>query len=94
MWGSQRVRPGTYSASPVIADGKVYVISEDGVATVLAAGPEFKVLAENDLADYTLSSPAISDGWLIIRGLKHVFGIAGPQGAHADRGRASDRCGA
>jgi outer membrane protein assembly factor BamB len=75
IWGSQRVRPGTYSASPVIADGKVYVISEDGLATVLAAGPEFKVLAENDLADYTLSSPAISDGQIFLRTTKYLYCI-------------------
>jgi len=75
IWGNQRVRPGTYSASPVVADGKVYVISEDGVATVFAAGPEFKVLAENDMADYTLSSPAISDGQIFLRTTKHLYCI-------------------
>lgn len=75
VWGNQRVRAGTYSASPVIADGKVYVTSEDGVTTVFAAGPEFKVLAENDLADYTLSSPAISDGQIFLRTTKHLYCI-------------------
>jgi len=75
IWGGQRVRPGTYSASPVVADGKVYVISEDGVTTVFAAGPEFKILAENDLADYTLSSPAVSDGQIFLRTTKHLYCI-------------------
>ena len=74
-WGNERVRPGTYSASPVVADGKVYVISEDGVVTVLEAGPTFKVLAENDMADYTLSSPAISDGQIFIRTQKFLYCI-------------------
>ena len=74
-WGNQRVRPGTYSASPVVADGKVYVISEDGVVTVLEAGPPFRVLAENDMADYTLSSPAISDGQIFIRTQKFLYCI-------------------
>jgi outer membrane protein assembly factor BamB len=75
IWGNQRVRPGTYSASPVVADGKVYVVSEDGVVTVFAAGPEFKVLAENDMADYTLSSPAVSDGQLFLRTTKFLYCI-------------------
>jgi outer membrane protein assembly factor BamB len=75
IWGSQRVRPGTYSASPVVADGKLYVTSEDGVTTVLEAGPEFKVLAENDLAGYTLSTPAISDGQIFIRTDKFLYCI-------------------
>jgi outer membrane protein assembly factor BamB len=75
LWGNQRVRPGTYSASPVVADGKVFVISEDGVVTVFATGPAFKVLAENDMADYTLSSPAISDGQIFLRTTKHLYCI-------------------
>jgi outer membrane protein assembly factor BamB len=75
VWGNQRVRPGTYSASPVVADGKVYVVSEDGVVTVFAAGPAFKVLAENDMADYTLSSPAIADGQIFLRTTKHLYCI-------------------
>jgi outer membrane protein assembly factor BamB len=85
IWGNQRVRTGTYSASPVIADGKVYVISEDGVTTVFAAGPEFKVLAENDLADYTLSSPAISDGQIFLRTTKYLYCIGTRSGGVRDR---------
>ncbi|MEI6667481.1 MAG: PQQ-binding-like beta-propeller repeat protein [Acidobacteriota bacterium] len=75
LWSAQRIRPGTYSASPVIADGKVYLTSEDGVTTVIAAGPEFKILAENDLADYTLASPAISDGQIFLRTTKYLYCI-------------------
>jgi outer membrane protein assembly factor BamB len=75
IWGNQRARPGTYSASPVVADGKLYVISEDGVTTVIEAGPTFKVIAENDLADYTLSSPAITDGQMFIRTQKFLYCI-------------------
>ena len=75
IWGGQRVRPGTYSASPVVAGGRVYVVSEDGVTTVIEAGPVFKVLAENDLADYTLSSPAVSDGQIFLRTTKFLYCI-------------------
>jgi outer membrane protein assembly factor BamB len=85
IWGNQRVRPGTYSASPVIADGKVYVISEDGVATVFAAGPAFTVLAENDLADYALSSPAISDGQIFLRTTKYLYCIGKRSSGVRDR---------
>jgi outer membrane protein assembly factor BamB len=75
IWGNQRVRPGTYSASPVVADGKLYVTSEDGVTTVLEAGPEFKVLGENDIPEYTLSSLAISDGQIFMRTQNHLYCI-------------------
>ena len=69
------MRPGTYSASPVVAGGRVYVVSEDGVTTVFEAGPVFKILAENDLGDYTLSSPAIVDGQIFLRTTKYLYCI-------------------
>ena len=62
IYGQQRIKPGTYSGSPVLADGKIYVTNEEGLTTVVKAGPKFEVLAENPLNDYCLSSPAISDG--------------------------------
>jgi outer membrane protein assembly factor BamB len=75
IWGGQRIKPGAYSSSPVLADGKIYATSEDGVTTVLKAGPEFAVLAENSLADYCLSSPAVSDGQIFIRTDGFLFAI-------------------
>ena len=75
IWGGQRIKPATYSSSPVLADGKVYVTNEDGLTTVLKAGPKFEVLAENDLSDYTLSSPAISDGQIFLRTEHFLYAI-------------------
>ena len=42
---------------------------------MIKAGPEFEVLAENDLNDYTLSSPAISDSHILIRTAKFLYSI-------------------
>jgi outer membrane protein assembly factor BamB len=67
VYGPQRLRPATYSGSPVLADGKIYITDEDGVTTVVKAGPTFELLAENDFAEYTLSSPAVSEGQIFIR---------------------------
>lgn len=67
IWGGQRIKPGTYSSSPVLADGKIYATNEDGLTTVIKAGPRFEILAENDFNDYCLSSPAVSDGQIFIR---------------------------
>lgn len=75
VWGPSRLKSGTYSASPVLADGRVYVTNEDGVTSVFAAGASFELLAENPLDDYTLSSPAISEGQIFIRTAKHLFAI-------------------
>ncbi len=75
VYGAQRIKPGTYSASPILADGKVYITSEDGVTTVIKAGPKFEVLAENNIDEYTLSSIAVSEGQLFLRGDKHLYCI-------------------
>jgi outer membrane protein assembly factor BamB len=75
VWGPQRLRPGTYSSSPVLADGKLYLSNEDGLTSVVKAGPAFELLAENPLEDYILSSPAISDGQIFIRTAGHLWAI-------------------
>ena len=67
VYGPERLTPGTYSASPVLADGKIYITSEDGVASVYRAGPKFELLAANKMDDYTLSSIAVKEGQLFLR---------------------------
>jgi outer membrane protein assembly factor BamB len=75
IWGPQRIKPATYSSSPVLADNKIYVTNEEGLTTVLKAGPKFEVLAENNLNDYTLSSPAVSDGQIFMRTAQYLYCI-------------------
>ncbi len=75
IYGQQRIKPGTYSGSPVLADGKIYVTNEDGLTSVVKAGPVFEVLAENALNDYSLSSPAISGGQIFIRTATNLYCI-------------------
>lgn len=75
IYGQQRIKPGTYSGSPVLADDKIYVTNEEGLTTVVKAGPKFEVLAENPLNDYCLSSPAISDGQIFIRTATNLYAI-------------------
>ena len=67
IYGRQRLKAGTYSGSFVLADGRLYITNEDGVTSVVKAGPAFEILAENDFDDYTLSSPAMSEGQIFIR---------------------------
>ncbi len=75
VWGPQRAHGGTYSASPVLADGRLYVTSEGGATTVVSAGSEFRVLAENDLGEYTLSSLAVAGGRIYQRSERHLWAI-------------------
>lgn len=76
QWGPERVADGTYSASPILVDGRIYAINESGVTTVLRAGPKFEVLAENDLDAYTLSSPAVADETLFLRTDEFLYALS------------------
>ena len=58
---------GIFTASPVAADGKIYLLSEDGQTIVLAAGQQPRVLARNRLNARQLASPAVAGGRLFIR---------------------------
>jgi len=75
VYGPERLKPGTYSASPVIADGRIYVTSEEGVTSVYAAGSQFKILAENATHEYTLSSVAVSRGQIFLRTENNLYAI-------------------
>jgi outer membrane protein assembly factor BamB len=66
---------GTHSASPVYADGRVYFFSEDGKAIVVEAGRAFKVLAENQLGDGFMASPAIDGKAFYLRSKSHLYRI-------------------
>lgn len=78
VWDRTRIEPGTYSASPLLADGKIYAISEEGATTVLKAGEEFEILAVNRLDDYTLASPAAAGNQIFIRTAGHLYCIGKP----------------
>jgi hypothetical protein len=85
VYGPQRLAPGTYSASPVLADGRVYATSEEGVTSVYQAGRSFALLAENKLDEFTLSSLAVSDGQLFLRTEKHLYCIGARRAAGGAR---------
>ena len=67
---------GIFFASPVAADGKVYMLSETGEMFVLRAGRKAEVLAKNQLDERFLASPAISGGRILLRGDGTLFAIA------------------
>ncbi len=68
LFGPKRIKnAGSYFASPVSGDGKIYICGENGKVVVLRSAPELDVLAVNDLGDPILGSPAIADNALFIR---------------------------
>jgi outer membrane protein assembly factor BamB len=78
IYGPERLPSDFYSASPVLADGKIYVTGESkGVTTVYRAGPKFEILASNsldgDCTPYCLSSVAVSQGQLFLKTSSHMW---------------------
>jgi outer membrane protein assembly factor BamB len=74
----QRLGGGTsgFTSSPVAAGGRLYITSEEGHTFVLAQGREYKLLAENDLGETVMATPAIAEGVLYVRAGKHLFAIS------------------
>jgi outer membrane protein assembly factor BamB len=68
---------GNYSASPVYAEGRIYFSSEEGKTAVIEAGRQFKVLAENQLGDGFMASPAIAGKAFFLRTRTHLYRIEG-----------------
>ena len=66
---------GNCSASPIYADGKIWACNEEGKVHVFAASREFKKLAENQLADGFMASPAVSDNALYLRSKTALYRI-------------------
>jgi outer membrane protein assembly factor BamB len=66
---------GSYAASPVAADGRLYFANEDGQVIVAKAGRTYQELVTNEMKEVIMGTPAISDGVIVVRTLGHVYGI-------------------
>lgn len=64
-----------FSASPVAADGKIYLANEDGEMLVVEAGAAFKHVGTNSMGETLMATPAISDGVMYVRGASTLFAI-------------------
>jgi outer membrane protein assembly factor BamB len=82
----QQRLPSSFSASPVAADGKLYLASEDGDVFVVKAGRKFELLATNPMGQALMATPAISNGMLVVRTENHIYGI----GERAAAGKQQD----
>ncbi len=66
-----------FSGSPVIGDGKVYIIDDEGVVHVLAAADQYQLLGSHPLGEPSRSTPAIAGGRLYFRTLSHLVSVGG-----------------
>jgi outer membrane protein assembly factor BamB len=70
---------GSFSASPTLADGKIYLVNENGTTYIVAPGDKFKLLAENHLDGRTLASPAFVPCAIFLRSDTHLYRIEEPK---------------
>ena len=64
-----------FSASPVAADGKIYLSNEDGEMLVIAAGEKFSHLGTNSFGELLMATPALSEGVMYVRSSTSLFAI-------------------
>jgi outer membrane protein assembly factor BamB len=84
IYDKQRLDNATaFTASPWAYEGKVFCLSEEGETLVIQAGPEFKLLGKNDLAEMCLATPAIADHGLFIRTMGKLYRIQQGAGSGA-----------
>ncbi len=69
---------GEFAASPIYADGRIYLFGTEGDILTIEPGREFKLLAETKLGDGFMASPAIVDNEMILRSKSHLYCIARP----------------
>jgi outer membrane protein assembly factor BamB len=77
---------GNMTASPVLIDGKIYAINENGTVYVYAAADHYKLLAKNSIGESVLATPAVAENRLYIRGKDHLFCIGKPANKTATGG--------
>jgi outer membrane protein assembly factor BamB len=75
VYEGQRIELGTYSSSPLLADGKIYSTSEEGTTTVVKAGPQFEILGSSKLDEHTLASPVAVDNQIFLRTDDYLYCI-------------------
>ncbi len=79
LWERSRIGNfGDHFASPIAADGKIYIAGKNGFIVVLADGPELKVLGKNDIGEEIIATPAIADGRLFIRTRENILCVSKP----------------
>ncbi len=83
-------KAASFSSSPVAADGRLYFTTEEGTTYVVRAGATYQVLETNQLGEVVMSTPAIADGLMVIRGARHVYGL-GEENGNEDAGNPAVR---
>jgi outer membrane protein assembly factor BamB len=74
-YSKKRVHADRHRASPLYADGKIYIAARDGTVSVVKPGKEFEILATNDMEESITASPVVSGGTLYLRTFDALYAI-------------------
>ena len=77
VWGPERTTQGIVSASPHLADGKLFLLNEYAVTTVLAAGPKFEVWGRMNWMARTRCRSPVSSGSQLLFGRRRICIVLG-----------------
>jgi outer membrane protein assembly factor BamB len=88
LW-QQRIG-GNHRASPILVDGRIYFMSQEGETTIVAAGPRYQELGRCHIDDEVFASPAVADGKLYIRSHQYLWCIEGKPSASLAKGPRND----
>ncbi len=72
----ETVNPSSFIASPVAADGKIYLVSEVGEIYIIESGPEYRLLKKIPLGEVSLVTPALAPGMLILRTASRLIAVS------------------
>lgn len=86
----ERVHGTTHRGSPVYADGKIFMTATDGTVSVVKAGREYVLLAQNSVDERIAASIAVSDGTIYLRSNKAVYAVAEGIGSPAEPGEGGE----
>jgi outer membrane protein assembly factor BamB len=76
IWKHKAGSGNSYISSPVASDGKIYLADDQGMVYILKAGPAYELLAQHDLEEICMATPAITDGIIFFRTINHLIAVS------------------
>jgi outer membrane protein assembly factor BamB len=76
IWKHKAGSGNSYISSPVASDGKIYITDDQGMVYILKEGPAYELLAQNDLGEICMATPAITDGIIFFRTINQLIAVS------------------
>ena len=76
IWKHKAGSGNSYISSPVASDGKIYITDDQGMVYILKAGSAYELLAQNDLGEICMATPAITEGIIFFRTINQLIAVS------------------